>query len=193
MKEQEGHWGYCWCRWVERTVWCEDNNCCTGTNTADAVIHPGIALGPTLLSCFFSAPFSRMVLNVNRLFDTAFIPVTMETRCFHKELEFQRYQPKDFCTARYEAPSYRVAKSLFSETKNQDQKSINAKICFVSLIGHVGTRAIFSKSTAADKKSWKGTWEVTSRTPVECMLCCTFAQARRCNACSSCHKGPAGP
>ena len=20
MKNQEGHWGYCWCRWVERTV-----------------------------------------------------------------------------------------------------------------------------------------------------------------------------
>ena len=76
------------------------------------------------------------------------------------------------------APSYRVAKNLFSETKNQDQKPINAKICFFSLIGHVGTRAIFSKSTAADKKSWKGTWEVKSRTPVECMLCCTFAQAR---------------
>ena len=89
--------------------------------------------------------------------------------------------------------SYRVAKNLFSEIKNQNQKPINAKICFFSLIGHVGTRAIFSKSTAADKKSWKGTWEVKSRTPVECMLCCTFAQARRCNACSSCHKGPAGP
>ena len=51
------------------------------------------------------------------------------------------------------APSYRVAKNLFSETKNQDQKSINAKICFFSLIGHVGTRAIFSKSTAADKNT----------------------------------------
>ena len=84
------------------------------------------------------------------------------------------------------APSYRVAKNLFSEIKNQDQKPINAKICFFSPIEHVvGTRAIFqnqqlfTKSTAADKKSWKGTWEVTSRTPVECMLCCMFAQARR--------------
>ena len=28
-------------------------------------------------------------------------PVTMETRCFHKKLEFHRYSPKDFCTARY--------------------------------------------------------------------------------------------
>ena len=26
MKNQEGHWGYCWCPWVERTAWCEDNN-----------------------------------------------------------------------------------------------------------------------------------------------------------------------
>ena len=100
------------------------------------------------------------------------------------------------------APSYRVAKNLFSEIKNQDQKPINAKICFFSPIEHVvGTRAIFqnqqlfTKSTAADKKSWKGTWEVTSRMyvlpSIERMLCCTFAQARRCNVCSSCHKGPA--
>ena len=68
-------------------------------------------------------------------------------------------------------------KSVFRNQKS-DQKPINAKICLFSLIGHIGTRAIFStadvfqlfiKSTAADKKSWKGTWEVTSRTPVECM------------------------
>ena len=26
VKNKEGHWGYCWCRWVERTVWCENNN-----------------------------------------------------------------------------------------------------------------------------------------------------------------------
>ena len=26
LKNQEGHWGYYWCRWVERTVYCEDNN-----------------------------------------------------------------------------------------------------------------------------------------------------------------------
>ena len=25
MKNQEGHWGCCWCRWVEKTVWCEHN------------------------------------------------------------------------------------------------------------------------------------------------------------------------
>ena len=42
-------------------------------------------------------------------------------------------------------PSYRVAKNLFPEIKNQDQKPINAKIYFFSLIGHVGTRAIFFK------------------------------------------------
>ena len=33
------------------------------------------------------------------------IPVTMETRCFHKKLEFRRYLRKDFCTARYEHKS----------------------------------------------------------------------------------------
>ena len=33
------------------------------------------------------------------------MPVTMETRCFHKKLEFQRYPSKDFCTARYERKS----------------------------------------------------------------------------------------
>ena len=32
-------------------------------------------------------------------------PVTMETRCFHKKLEFQRYPPKDLCTAHYEHKS----------------------------------------------------------------------------------------
>ena len=26
MKNQEGHWGYRWCRWIETTVSCEDNN-----------------------------------------------------------------------------------------------------------------------------------------------------------------------
>ena len=27
MKNQDGHWVYCWwCRWVERTVWCEDDS-----------------------------------------------------------------------------------------------------------------------------------------------------------------------
>ena len=44
-------------------------------------------------------------------------------------------------------------KNLFSEIKNKNKKPINAKICFFSLIGHVGTRAIFSKSTAADKNT----------------------------------------
>ena len=52
-----------------------------------------------------------------------------------------------FFFALSEGPSYRVAKNLFSEIKNQDQKPINAKIYFFSIIGHVGTRAIFSKST----------------------------------------------
>ena len=38
-------------------------------------------------------------------FPAGMIPVTMETRCFHKKLEFQRYPPKDICTARYERKS----------------------------------------------------------------------------------------
>ena len=50
-------------------------------------------------------------------------------------------------STRHKGPSYRAAKNLFSEVKNQDEKPINAKICFFSLIGRVGTRAIFSKST----------------------------------------------
>ena len=53
----------------------------------------------------------------------------------------------------HKGPSYRVAKNLFSEIKNQNQKPINAKIGFFILVGHVGTRAIFSKSTAADKNT----------------------------------------
>ena len=32
-------------------------------------------------------------------------PVTVETQCFPKKMEFQRYPPKDFCTARYERKS----------------------------------------------------------------------------------------
>ena len=32
-------------------------------------------------------------------------PVTMETRFFHKKLEFQRFPPKHFCTARHERKS----------------------------------------------------------------------------------------
>ena len=37
---------------------------------------------------------------------TALRPVTVETRCFHKKLELQRYPPKDFYTARYEHKSW---------------------------------------------------------------------------------------
>ena len=40
----------------------------------------------------------------------------METRCFHKKLEFKRYPPKDFCTARYEHKSSKKVVSNFSKT-----------------------------------------------------------------------------
>ena len=42
-------------------------------------------------------------------------PVTMETRCFRKEFEFQRYPPKDFCTARYE---HKSSKKSFNFSKS---------------------------------------------------------------------------
>ena len=42
-------------------------------------------------------------------------PVTMETLCFHKKSEFQRFPPKDFCTARYEHKSSKKV-SNFSKT-----------------------------------------------------------------------------
>ena len=44
------------------------------------------------------------------------IPVTMETRCFNKKLEFQRYPPQDICTARYERKSSKKNVSNFSKT-----------------------------------------------------------------------------
>ena len=46
-------------------------------------------------------------------------PVTMETRCFHKKLEFQRYPPKDFCTACYE---HRSSKKEFQTFQNPPRK-----------------------------------------------------------------------
>ena len=47
------------------------------------------------------------------------IPVTMGTRCFHKKLAFQRYPPKDFCTARYE---HKFRKKGFKLFKKQNKK-----------------------------------------------------------------------
>ena len=44
----------------------------------------------------------------------------METRCFHKKLEFQRYPPKDFCTARYQQKS---SKKKFQTFKNREKNS----------------------------------------------------------------------
>ena len=47
------------------------------------------------------------------------IPVTMEARCFHEQLEFQSYPPKDFCTARYERKS---SKKKFQTRKKKTEK-----------------------------------------------------------------------
>ena len=54
------------------------------------------------------------------LFTLNFIrPVTMETRCFHKKLEFQRYPPKDFCTARYEHKSSKKKFQTFQKPRKK--------------------------------------------------------------------------
>ena len=45
MKNQQGHWGYCWCRWVERTVWCEDNS----TKNNQAISHENFPVHACLL------------------------------------------------------------------------------------------------------------------------------------------------
>ena len=46
-------------------------------------------------------------------------PVTMETRSFHRKLRFQRYPPKDFCTARYE---HKSSKKKFQTFKKPRKK-----------------------------------------------------------------------
>ena len=64
-------------------------------------------------------------------------PVTMETRCFHKKFEFQRYPPKDFCTARYEHKSSKKSFKLFKTPKEvipgpilgQDRPEKNSTKC----------------------------------------------------------------
>ena len=55
-----------------------------------------------------------------RIFFKAFTPVTMETRCFHKKVEFQKYPPKDLCTARYERKIFEKKVANFS--KNPKKK-----------------------------------------------------------------------
>ena len=47
------------------------------------------------------------------------IAVTMQTRCFHKKLEFQRFPPKDFCTARYERKSSKRKFQFFQKTRKK--------------------------------------------------------------------------
>ena len=48
-------------------------------------------------------------------------PVTMEPRCFREKLEFQRYPPKDFCTAGYERKS---SKKKFQTIQKSRKKKI---------------------------------------------------------------------
>ena len=46
-------------------------------------------------------------------------PVIMETRCFHKKLEFRRYPPKDLCTARYEHKSSKKKFQTFQKPRKK--------------------------------------------------------------------------
>ena len=46
-------------------------------------------------------------------------PGTMETRRFHKKLEFQRYPPKDFCTARYARKSSKKKFQTFQKPRKK--------------------------------------------------------------------------
>ena len=72
-----------------------------------------------LALCDWSFPFraERMYSLLNN--KATLRPVTMETRCFHKKLEFQRYPPKDFCTARYEHKSSKKSFKLFENPEKK--------------------------------------------------------------------------
>ena len=85
-------------------------------------------------------------------------PVTMETRSFHRKLRFQRYLPKDFCTARYENKSLKKSFKLFQnpEKKNpgpilgQDRPEKNsAKCLFEAAVCRVLDRHRSTKPTTA--------------------------------------------
>ena len=56
----------------------------------------------------------------------------METRCFHKKLEFQRYSPKDFCTARYERKSLKKKFQTF-----QNPERIFSRFLFFEYFGKI--------------------------------------------------------
>ena len=80
----------------------------------------------------------------NTLINNSLRPVTMETRCFHKKLEFQRYPPKDLCTARYERKSSKKNFWNFSKTPNkiipgpilgQDRPEKNSAKCLFEAAG----------------------------------------------------------
>ena len=46
--------------------------------------------------------------------------MSMETRCFHKRLEFQRYPTKEFCTARYEHKSSKKKFPTFQKLRKNN-------------------------------------------------------------------------
>ena len=61
-----------------------------------------------------------IVLHIEREKNVGLVrPVTMKTRSFHQKLEFQRYPPKDFCTALYEHKSSEIKLSNFSKTQQK--------------------------------------------------------------------------
>ena len=58
----------------------------------------------------------------------------METRCFHKKLEVQRYPPKDFCTARYEHKCWKKCSNTFQKPRKKSFLGRSwAKICLTKL------------------------------------------------------------
>ena len=72
--------------------------------------------------CAHSEPYRYILAGIFEIltfYGNIAFPVTMETRCFHKKLKFQRYPPKDLCTARYEGKSSKKKVSNFSKTSKK--------------------------------------------------------------------------
>ena len=94
-------------------------------------------------SCFSDRVFLKSFLR-----SPCVRPVTMETRCFRKKLEFQRYPPKDFFTARYEHKS--------SERKFQTSQKPRKKLFLDRSLAKVGLRKTQPNvsSKRRDSESW---------------------------------------
>ena len=68
-----------------------------------------------------NGPIRPLIMQIFFWFNNGpFRPGTMETRCFHKKLEFQKYPPKDFCTARYKRKSSKQKNSNFFKTPKKN-------------------------------------------------------------------------